>query len=67
MPRHPEADWLDYPRAAEYLHKRIPGGFTVRALQRAKWGEKIPAARIQGRIWFKKTDLDKYVREITTT
>jgi hypothetical protein len=66
MANTPEKDWFDYPRAAKYLHDRVPGGFTVRSLEHAKRTNKIPGARIRGRIWFKKADLDNYVKEITT-
>jgi hypothetical protein len=64
--KRPEDDWLDYDRAAKYLHDRLPGGFTRRALERLKWDGKIPATKNRGMVFFKKTDLDAYAREVMT-
>jgi hypothetical protein len=67
MPKHPEQEWLDYPRAVDYLHKKIPGGFTRRALEKVKREGDIRFTKIRGRIWFHQTDLDAYINMITRT
>lgn len=67
MANTPESEWFDYPRAAKYLHDRLPGGFTQRQVEKAKRGGDIRYARISGRIWFNKTDLDAYVNMMTRT
>jgi hypothetical protein len=64
IPKRPEDDWLTYERATKYLHERIPGGYTLRSLQQAKYDGKIPAIKIGIRIWFKRQELDAYIERV---
>ena len=66
MAKYPEGTgWFDYAGAAEYLHKKIPGGFTIRAVQNAKYAGRLPATKIRGKVWIRKEDLDALFTEIT--
>jgi hypothetical protein len=64
---HPEKDWLDYNRAVQYIHDRVPGGYNRRALERAKSEGLVAFTKISGRIWFKKPDLDSFITQLLVT
>jgi len=64
---HPEDKWLDYNRAVKYIHDKLPGGYNRRALEKAKSNGQIAATKINGRVWFDRHDLDRFIAQLLKT
>ena len=66
MAKYPEGTgWFDYPGAADYLHKKTPGGFTERGVRKARARGDLPVVTIRGKVWIRKEDLDALFDKIT--